>query len=887
MAEGKPNEKSINDTNKAAQDLKKSLEQILESQGDYNNLLKSALKNLRQTETAYEKIEARLASLSKGSINIKQVGQDLYRLKQKEYIEQKRLTELQYEQADATKNALKLAKERVERDIQGYKDLNKLAGENEKIDINKIDIHKEILHYLEIEGNLEAVKLYSQERQLEISKQRTNQGKEQLKTEQMVSQQMGVSGNLVASLAKKLGLGEQVYEQMVDHSRKLVQENGKVTSGLGVAKTGVNAIAQGLSNSWKSASFAGKAMMGFGAAAGVVGAALKVAAMAGNALGSAMSKTGSIIKGLSPVSSNFVSGLLGPINGMIEKIPIVGGLLSGVVSFWASILDLIIGVEDYIVKAGRQIGLSAAQAVRLNSQFAAAAANSGKLYINSKALLDSQVELSKASELNNRASQSNLETNIELSKFAGVELETRKKIYEASIVTGRSMKSVAVSIMGQVASLSKATGISFNYQAILREAASQSGRLGLMFAKYPSQLTKSLISVKALGLELKQLEAIGDGMLDFESSLSKEFEAQLLLGRDINMNKAREAFLNNDLVGAASEIAKYTGDANGFLKLNRIQQQSIADLMGMSVDGMSDFLKKQEMYVKTGTKSREELMKQIELSKTNTAEKERLVSLLGQESYQNMINLSTQEKLMESFEKIKQSLVDFLTRNNVLEKIQYYVNKFTDPKNIEGIVEKLRDLMSKIFRFVVGVTNVILDGIDNVVSLFIWNDRRQKNWDNQLKGVRSVFTDITDAISTSLSTPLKTSPTIQSAGGSSAAGDMSPRKATSGAEEKRVSVKDAVVFPGNNMVINKDPLDYTIFAKNPANLSAPSINNSTIKQIVSEAVSAVVKERPIVVHTQANLNLDGQVAARSNYTNVKNNPLIGFDKTFGQMSLNT
>ena len=344
MAEGKPNEKSLNDTNKAAQDLKKSLEQILESQGDYNNLLKSALKNLRQTETAYEKIEARLASLSKGSINIKQVGQDLYRLKQKEYIEQKRLTELQYEQADATKNALKLAKERVERDIQGYEDLNKLAGENEKIDINKIDIHKEILHYLEIEGNLEAVKLYSQERQLEISKQRTNQGKEQLKTEQMVSQQMGVSGNLVASLAKKLGLGEQVYEQMVDHSRKLVQENGKVTSGFGVAKTGVKGIAEGLSNSWKSASFAGKAMMGFGAAAGVVGAALKVAAMAGNALGSAMSKTGSIIKGLSPVSSNFVSGLLGPINGMIEKIPIVGGLLSGVVSFWASILDLIIGV---------------------------------------------------------------------------------------------------------------------------------------------------------------------------------------------------------------------------------------------------------------------------------------------------------------------------------------------------------------------------------------------------------------------------------------------------------------------------------------------------------------------------------------------------------------
>jgi hypothetical protein len=38
---------------------------------------------------------------------------------------------------------------------------------------------------------------------------------------------------------------------------------------------------------------------------------------------------------------------------------------------------------------------------------------------------------------------------------------------------------------------------------------------------------------------------LADSFLDFESSISKEFEAQVLLGREINLTKARQAFLDN------------------------------------------------------------------------------------------------------------------------------------------------------------------------------------------------------------------------------------------------------------------------------------------------------------------------------------------------------
>lgn len=856
MANGNPNQEDIN---KSSSDLRKSLEQILDSQGDYNNLLKDAIRHLKSTDKSYEKIEARLASLNKGSINVNQVSQELYKVTQKQYIEKRKLIELENAYGKSAVDALNLAKQKTDLLMQDAEALGLQEDYNENL-----------LKYLTDIGNLEAVRLYAQEKQLKLSEERVELTKQELETEKKVSKQFGLSGEIIGAAAKKLGLGEEVYEKMVTHSRDLVDKNKKVTGGFSVMRVGIAALGQGIKNAWSSTSFATKAMGG-------LGLAVMAASAASNLLGSGMSKAGGIIKGLSDSSSNLMTNLTAPITGMLDKIPVIGGLLSGLVGFMSSILDLIIGVEDYITRAGRKIGLSASQAAKLNDSFQAAAANSAKIYINSKALLDSQVELTSATELNNIASEKNLQTNIELGKFAGIELETRGKIYETSLVTGQSMESITKSIIGQVAYLGKTTGIAFNYQAILKEAASQSGRLGLMFAKYPTQLTKSLISVKALGLELKQLESISDSMLDFESSLSKEFEAQLLLGKDINLNKAREAFLNNDLVGAAAEITKYTGDANGFLKLNRIQQQSLADVMGMSVDSMSDFLKKQEMYIKTGATTQAQLLKQVDLSRQNTAEKEKMIGLLGEENYNNLINLSVQEKLMEAFNKIKQSLVDYLTKSNILDKIQYYAEWLTKPENIQMAVDTVKSVISRIFDFVSGLTGIILDVISEVGSWLIFGDEKESAFQNRVNRLNEGQKDFNATLQKNLKSTM-TEVKKETPKASSNESSITYEKA-----KRATSVKDAVIFPNSGTVINKDPLDYTIFTKNPAALSAPSqISQETIEKLV-----AAISNRPVVVNANTNLSLDGQIAAKSNYTNMKNNPLMGFDRTFGQMSLNT
>ena len=60
-------------------------------------------------------------------------------------------------------------------------------------------------------------------------------------------------------------------------------------------------------------------------------------------------------------------------------------------------------------------------------------------------------------------------------------------------------------------------------------------------------------------------------------------EASLLLGRQINLDKARELALTGDLEGLAKEVKNQVGSQAEFEAMNVIQRQSLAKAIGVSV----------------------------------------------------------------------------------------------------------------------------------------------------------------------------------------------------------------------------------------------------------------------------------------------------------------
>ena len=64
-------------------------------------------------------------------------------------------------------------------------------------------------------------------------------------------------------------------------------------------------------------------------------------------------------------------------------------------------------------------------------------------------------------------------------------------------------------------------------------------------------------------------------------------KASLLIGRDINLDRARTLALNNDLTGALEEVVSQVGGEAEFNELNRIQRQALAESVGVSVGELS------------------------------------------------------------------------------------------------------------------------------------------------------------------------------------------------------------------------------------------------------------------------------------------------------------
>ena len=178
-----------------------------------------------------------------------------------------------------------------------------------------------------------------------------------------------------------------------------------------------------------------------------------------------------------------------------------------------------------------------------------------------------------------------------------------------------------------------------NMGDVLKEAGSASGALSLSLEGNPDALVKAAAGAKALGLSLAQAEGIADSLLDFESSIQAEMEAELLTGKSLNLEKARSAALNNDIAGLTEEIGNNEEILSAFSSGNRIQQAAVAKSLGMSKD---------------------EVAKMIVLQKINSNMTTQQAADAAGISIEEAKRLSTQDQINKSIEKMTTALAPVL-----------------------------------------------------------------------------------------------------------------------------------------------------------------------------------------------------------------------------------
>ena len=103
-----------------------------------------------------------------------------------------------------------------------------------------------------------------------------------------------------------------------------------------------------------------------------------------------------------------------------------------------------------------------------------------------------------------------------------------------------------------------------------------------------------------LGTNMSTISGIADGLLDFESSITKELELGAMLGKNINLDKARQLAMEGDLDGMMKETLKSLGGIDAFNKMDYFQKKATADLLGVSVAEMQKMATNSEKAGKMG-----------------------------------------------------------------------------------------------------------------------------------------------------------------------------------------------------------------------------------------------------------------------------------------------
>ena len=130
--------------------------------------------------------------------------------------------------------------------------------------------------------------------------------------------------------------------------------------------------------------------------------------------------------------------------------------------------------------------------------------------------------------------------------------------------------------------------------AVMKDMAANAEDIAINTKNGGKDMAVVSVAAHKLGVEMSTLTKMSAGLLDFENSINKQMEASVLLGREINLDKAREAALNGDILGATQEMLKNVGGEAEFNKMNVLQRKALADSMGVSVSDLSKMVKNQD-----------------------------------------------------------------------------------------------------------------------------------------------------------------------------------------------------------------------------------------------------------------------------------------------------
>jgi hypothetical protein len=289
--------------------------------------------------------------------------------------------------------------------------------------------------------------------------------------------------------------------------------------------------------------------------------------------------TSPFIAGFSAIGKSMTSNLLDPL------------------TIFIFILKEALKANEQTVALGKALGTSSEQ---YRENLASAARSSNNINVTTENQVAAFNELTKATGFAYEFSADQLETQIKLTKQVGLQADEAANVQKFAVLTGKTSEETYKSFVSGLTSARNQLKVGINFKATLAEALKVSGQLSANLGNDPIRIAKAIVQAKAFGMTLEQTAKTSESLLDFGSSIENELKAELLTGKQLNLERARAAALAGDQATVAEEIAKNIGTAADFTKMNVLEQKALAESVGMTADGLADTLTNREQAIKSG-----------------------------------------------------------------------------------------------------------------------------------------------------------------------------------------------------------------------------------------------------------------------------------------------
>ena len=201
--------------------------------------------------------------------------------------------------------------------------------------------------------------------------------------------------------------------------------------------------------------------------------------------------------------------------------------------------------------------------------------------------------------------------------------------------------------------------------AVLKDIAGSTEEIAAFTKDGGDNIAEAAVQARQMGLSLSTTAKIAEGLLDFESSIANEMEASIMIGKQLNFQKARQLALDGDIAGATKNIVDQVGTEAEFNQLNVLARQSLAKSIGVSVSEMSKLVSGSEKLTLSGA-----------MASSSFGD------LLGEEGISNV------SKLMNNFKALGATLINELgpTIENVLGSFTNFIENGNGLETIKGVI---------------------------------------------------------------------------------------------------------------------------------------------------------------------------------------------------------